>query len=193
MTIEQEDAIVHPLYSDSFFTIQHLVASVRMGDPRSSILVSSVTLISWSSSLKLLTTRENFPVARPTLIISVIFGLNYEAYPLRPIDAQELGFFIFKQNITNCHDCFFTEIATVLQWSSAFLTDCTPYASLCNHCFFPFAPVRSGVPHWSFLGPVLFTMHIKPLSTIIGSLSITRHSSTYGLHLMTTRQLMLVT
>ena len=85
MTIEQEDTIVHPLYSDSFFTIQHLVASARMGDPRSSILVSSVTLISGSSSLKLLTTRENFSAARPTLIISVFFGLTMRPNRLSPV------------------------------------------------------------------------------------------------------------
>ena len=73
------------LYSDSFFTIQHLVASARMGDPRSSILVSSVTLISGSILLKLLTTRDNFPAARPTLIISVFFGLTMRPICLSPV------------------------------------------------------------------------------------------------------------
>ena len=73
------------LYSDSFYTIQHLVASARIGDPRSSILVSSVTLISGSSSLKLLTTRENFSAARPTLIISVLFGLTMRPIRLSPV------------------------------------------------------------------------------------------------------------
>ena len=73
------------LYSYSFFTIQHLVASARMEDPRSSILASSVTLISGSSSLKLLTTRETFSAARPTLIISVFFGLTMRPIRLSPV------------------------------------------------------------------------------------------------------------
>ena len=52
----------------------------------------------------------------------------------------------------------------VLQWFSSYLTDCTHYVSLSNHCS-AFAPVHSGVPHGSVLSPILFTMYIKLLSS----------------------------
>ena len=64
---------------------------------------------------------------------------------------------------------------TVLQWFSSYLTDRTHYVSLCNHCS-DFAPVHSGVSQGSVLGPMLFTMYIKPLSAIIDSHSIIHHS-----------------
>ena len=64
---------------------------------------------------------------------------------------------------------------TVLQWFSSYLIDRTHYVSLCNHCS-DFAPVHSGDPHGSVLGPILFTMYIKPLSAIIDSHSIIHHS-----------------
>ena len=63
----------------------------------------------------------------------------------------------------------------VLQWFSSYLTDHTHYISLCNHCS-DFAPVHSGVSQVSVLGPMLFTMYIKPLSDIIDSHSIIHYS-----------------
>ena len=64
---------------------------------------------------------------------------------------------------------------TVLQWFSSYLTDCTHYISLSNHCS-AFAPVHSGVPQGSIVVPILFTMHTKSLSAIIDSHSIIHHS-----------------
>ena len=66
-------------------------------------------------------------------------------------------------------DLGFTD--TVLQWYSSYLTDRTHYVSLSNHCP-TLAPVHSGVPHGSVLGPIRLTMYIKPLSAIIDSHSI---------------------
>ena len=63
----------------------------------------------------------------------------------------------------------------VLQWFSFYLTDRTHYVSLSNHCS-AFTHVHSGVPQDSVLGPILFTMYIKPLSAIIDSHSIIHHS-----------------
>ena len=59
--------------------------------------------------------------------------------------------------------------------ASSYLNDRTHYVSLSNHCS-AFAPVHSGVPQGSVLGPILFTMYTKPLSAIIVSHSIIHHS-----------------
>ena len=72
---------------------------------------------------------------------------------------------------------------TLLQWFSSYLTDRTHYVSLSNHCS-AFAPVHSGVPQGSVLGPIHFTMYIKPLSAIIDSHSIIHHSFADDLRLL---------
>ena len=58
---------------------------------------------------------------------------------------------------------------------SSYLAYRTHYVSLSNHCS-AFAPVHSGFPQGSILGPMLFTMYVKPLSAIIDSHSIIHHS-----------------
>ena len=58
---------------------------------------------------------------------------------------------------------------------SSYLADRTHYVSPSNHCS-AFAPVHSGVPQCSVIGPMLFTMYIKPLSAIIDSHSNIHHS-----------------
>ena len=70
-------------------------------------------------------------------------------------------------------DLGFTD--TAIQWFSSFLTDRTHYDSLSNQCS-AFAPVHSGIPQGSLLGPILFAMYIKPLSAIIFIHSIMHHS-----------------
>ena len=70
-------------------------------------------------------------------------------------------------------DVGFTD--AVLQWFSYYLSDRTHYTSPSNHSS-AFAPVHSVVPRGSVLGPILFTMYIKPLSAIIESHYIIHHS-----------------
>ena len=74
---------------------------------------------------------------------------------------------------------------TVLQWFSYYLTDRTHYVSLSNHCS-AIAPVHSCVPQGSVLGPMLFTMCVRPLSSIIDSHSIIHHSFADDLQLQMT-------
>ena len=60
----------------------------------------------------------------------------------------------------------------------------TQYVSLCNHCF-AFAPVHSGVPQGSILGPTRLSMYIEPLSAITDSHSISHHSFADDMQLQT--------
>ena len=70
--------------------------------------------------------------------------------------------------LVHCLHTDFGFTDTVLQWFSSYFSDRTNYVSLSNHCP-AFTPVHSGVPQGSVLGPILFTMYIKPLSAIIDS------------------------
>ena len=97
--------------------------------------------------------------------ISVLALLDFSS----ALDTIDYSILVYSLNT----DFGFTD--TVLQWSPSYLTDCTHYVSLSNHCY-AFAPVHSGVPQCSVLGPMLFTMNIKPLSAIIDSHSIIQHS-----------------
>ena len=68
---------------------------------------------------------------------------------------------------------------TVLQWFSSYLTDRTQYVSPCNHCS-DFAPVHSGVPQGSVLGPMLSPCILSlclPLLT---------HTLSYIIHMLMT-------
>ena len=58
---------------------------------------------------------------------------------------------------------------------TSYLTDRTHYVSLSNR-YFAFSPLYSGVHHGSVLDPMLFTMYIKTMSTIIESHCVTHHS-----------------
>ena len=62
-----------------------------------------------------------------------------------------------------------------LQWFSSYLTDRTQYVSVSSRCCV-FAQVHSGVLQGSVHGPMLFTMHIKTLSTVIDSHSVMHYA-----------------
>ena len=57
-------------------------------------------------------------------------------------------------------DIGFTD--TVLQRFSSYLTNRTQYVSLSNY-YSVFAPVHSGVPQGSFLGPMRFSMYLSAI------------------------------
>ena len=73
---------------------------------------------------------------------------------------------IFVHRLHN--DIGFTD--TVLQWLSSYLKDRIQYVSLSNHCCAS-APVHSGVPQGSVLGPMFFFMYVNLMSAIIDSRS----------------------
>ena len=64
----------------------------------------------------------------------------------------------------------------------SYQTDRTNYVILPNHCS-AFAPVHQGVSQGSVLGPIHFSMYIKPLTAIIDSHSIIHHSRADDLQL----------
>ena len=66
---------------------------------------------------------------------------------------------------------------------SSYLTDRTHYVALSIHCYAS-APVLSGLPLRSVLVPMLFSMHIKPLSAIIDSHSEIHHSINDNLQIL---------
>ena len=106
-------------------------------------------------------------------IISVLALLDFSS----AFDTIDHPIFVHRLHT----DFGFTD--AVLQWFSSYLTDRTHYVSLSNHCS-ALATVHPGVPHGSVLGPMLFTMYIKPLSAIIGSHSIIHHSFADDLQLL---------
>ena len=75
------------------------------------------------------------------------------------------------------HHADFGFTGTAIHWFLSYLTGCTQYVSLSNHCS-AFALVHSGVPHCFVCSPILLSMYAPcmPLSTIIYSHSIMHHS-----------------
>ena len=87
------------------------------------------------------------------------------------LQLSHLYLLLFYQELTTVIHCCLVLLISII----SYLTDRTHYVSLCNQCSY-FAPLHSGVPQGSVLGPILFTMYIKPLSAIIDSHSIIHHS-----------------
>ena len=88
------------------------------------------------------------------------------------LSMQEKRIWMTKNIRRDGRACLQKNLAKPIQWF--YLTDCTHYVSLSNHCS-AFAHVHSGVPQGSVLGSILITMYIMTLSAIIDSHSIIHH------------------
>ena len=127
--------------------------------------------------------RHSTETALLNVVNDLFLSLNKgNIYVLALLDFSSAFDTIDHPILVHClHTDFgFTDI--VHKWFSSYLTDHTHYVSLSNHCS-AFAPVHSGAPQGSGLGPILFSMYIKPLSAIIDSHSIIHHSFSDDLQL----------
>ena len=64
---------------------------------------------------------------------------------------------------------------TAIKWFESYLSDRTQYVTVDGTDSEP-TPLMFGVPQGSVLGPVLFILYTKPLSSLIGSLSVNNQS-----------------